>query len=70
MLRPMVKCVLFRACSFLNGIAVVLVVEDAVSGILSGRAAGSKTLAVCTTTPHEVLIAKANPDYIVPDLTQ
>ncbi|KAG6820349.1 hypothetical protein H0H93_001794 [Arthromyces matolae] len=48
-----------------------LVVEDAISGLRSGRAAGSKTLAVCTSTRREVLLAcDAPPDYIVDDLTQ
>ncbi|KAG6814442.1 hypothetical protein H0H92_007446 [Tricholoma furcatifolium] len=48
-----------------------LVVEDAVSGLKSGRAAGAKTLAVCTSTPRDVLLASdAHPDYIVDYLTQ
>ncbi|KAG5715918.1 hypothetical protein E4T56_gene20124 [Termitomyces sp. T112] len=48
-----------------------LVVEDAISGLKSGRSAGAKTLAVCTSTPREILLASdASPDYIVNDLTQ
>jgi len=46
-----------------------LVVEDAVNGILSGKATGAKVLAVCTSSSHEV-VATAEPDWIVPDLTQ
>jgi len=45
-----------------------LVVEDAPSGLQSGRDAGAKTLAVCTTHDREDL-ERFNPDYIVPDLT-
>jgi len=48
-----------------------LVVEDATSGLKAGRAAGAKTLAVCTThTRQEILDSDANPDFIVKDLTQ
>ncbi|KAF5377156.1 hypothetical protein D9615_006379 [Tricholomella constricta] len=48
-----------------------LVVEDAIAGLKSGRAAGAKTLAVCTSTPRETLLASdAHPDYVVTDLTQ
>ncbi|KAG6918670.1 hypothetical protein DXG01_012487 [Tephrocybe rancida] len=48
-----------------------LVVEDAISGLTSGRAAGARTLAVCTSTPRDVLLTSdAHPDYIVDDLTQ
>jgi len=43
-------------------------VEDAVNGLLSGKAAGAKTLAVCTSSSHEV-VAAAEPDWVVPDLT-
>jgi len=46
-----------------------LVVEDAPSGLQSGRDAGAKTLAVCTTHTAEDL-AKIKPDYIVKDLTR
>jgi len=45
-----------------------LVVEDAPSGLLSGRDAGAKTLGVCTTHTREAL-EKIQPDYIVADLT-
>ncbi|GLB36553.1 putative HAD-hyrolase-like [Lyophyllum shimeji] len=48
-----------------------LVVEDAIAGLKSGRAAGARTLAVCTSTSREtILVSDANPDYIVPDLTR
>ena len=40
-----------------------LVVEDAVNGILSGKAAGAKVLAVCTSSDKEVAKA-AGPDWI------
>jgi len=47
-----------------------LIVEDAIAGLKSGRAAGARTLAVCTSTPRETILASdANPDYIVTDLT-
>lgn len=47
-----------------------LVVEDAISGLNSGRASGARTLAVCTSTPREIIIASdAAPDYIISDLT-
>ncbi|KAF8633923.1 hypothetical protein AX15_001108 [Amanita polypyramis BW_CC] len=46
-----------------------LVVEDAISGLKSGKAAGAKTLAVCTSTNRSVLLESgANPDFIVDDL--
>ena len=47
-----------------------LVVEDAPSGLKSGRAAGAKTLAVCTSHSREQILAASNPDYIVEDLTR
>jgi beta-phosphoglucomutase-like phosphatase (HAD superfamily) len=48
----------------------VLVVEDAPSGIKSGKAAGAKTLAVLTSTTKEKMQASgAEPDFIVNDLT-
>jgi glycerol-1-phosphatase len=51
--------------------ARVLVVEDAPSGIRSGRAAGAKTLAVLTSHSNEEMLASgAEPHYIVKDLTQ
>lgn len=43
--------------------------EDAPSGLESGREAGAKTLAVCTTHKREDL-EKHGPDYIVSDLTE
>ncbi|KAF9514448.1 hypothetical protein BS47DRAFT_1372285 [Hydnum rufescens UP504] len=47
-----------------------LVVEDAPSGIRSGRAAGAKTLAVLTShTEEEMLASGVEPDYIVRDLS-
>jgi len=45
-----------------------LVVEDAVNGLLSGKAAGAYTLAVTTSTTREA-VATVRPDWIVPDLT-
>jgi len=45
-----------------------LVVEDAPAGILSGRAAGCKVLAVLTSHDRAAVEA-AEPDFIVPDLT-
>lgn len=48
-----------------------LVVEDAISGLKSGRAAGSLTLAVCTSTERDVIArSDAQPDFIVTDLTK
>jgi beta-phosphoglucomutase-like phosphatase (HAD superfamily) len=48
-----------------------LVVEDAISGLKSGHAAGALTLAVCTSTPRQTILdSDANPDYIVTDLTK
>jgi HAD superfamily hydrolase (TIGR01509 family) len=48
-----------------------IVIEDAISGLYSGRAAGSLTLAVCTSTPRATIAdSGANPDYIVADLTK
>jgi len=47
-----------------------LVIEDAPSGLLSGREAGCKVIAVCTSHSKELLLQSgANPDYIVEDLT-
>jgi beta-phosphoglucomutase-like phosphatase (HAD superfamily) len=51
--------------------ALGLVVEDAISGLKSGHAAGALTLAVCTSTPRQTILdSDANPDYIVTDLTK
>ncbi|TCD62951.1 hypothetical protein EIP91_006214 [Steccherinum ochraceum] len=48
-----------------------LVIEDAPSGLLSGRAAGCKTIAVCTShTREKILQSGAAPDYIVKDLSR
>ncbi|KAK7040627.1 HAD-like domain-containing protein [Favolaschia claudopus] len=48
-----------------------IVVEDAISGIQSGKAAGSLVLAVCTSTSREKIVdSGAMPDYIVPDLSR
>ncbi|TEB39111.1 HAD-like protein [Coprinellus micaceus] len=46
-----------------------LIVEDAISGLNSGRAAGAQVLAVCTSTSKDRLIGGATPDFVVPDLT-
>ncbi|KAF9478722.1 HAD-like protein [Pholiota conissans] len=48
-----------------------LVVEDAISGLSAGRAAGYLTLAVCTSTERHILTqSHAKPDFIVADLTK
>ncbi|KAJ7226025.1 HAD-like domain-containing protein [Mycena pura] len=48
-----------------------LVVEDAISGMRSGRAAAAQVLAVCTSTPRETIVkSDANPDYIVSNLAK
>ncbi|KAF7310498.1 hypothetical protein HMN09_00592300 [Mycena chlorophos] len=48
-----------------------LVVEDAISGIRAGKAAGSAVLAVCTSTARETIIeSDAGPDFVVSDLTK
>lgn len=48
----------------------VLVVEDAPSGIRSGKAAGAITLAVLTgQTEDQIRRSGAEPDFIVRDLT-
>jgi hypothetical protein len=48
-----------------------LVVEDAPSGLLAGRAAGARTLAVCTShTRDQIAAFGAVPDFIVNDLTR
>lgn len=49
-------------------IVLGLVVEDAISGLMSGRAAGARTLAVCTSTERTILENEAKPDYIVTNL--
>lgn len=46
-----------------------LVVEDAVSGLKAGRAAGAKVLGVCTSSPRSS-VEKGEPDFIVQDLTK
>ncbi|KZV77521.1 HAD-like protein [Peniophora sp. CONT] len=49
--------------------AKCLVIEDAPSGLKAGRAAGSKTLAVCTSHTRDAIVASgAEPDFIVEDL--
>jgi len=45
-------------------------VEDAISGLTAGRAAGALTLAVCTSTERIRLIESGKPDFIVNDLTK
>ncbi|KAJ6501548.1 HAD-like domain-containing protein [Mycena vitilis] len=48
-----------------------LVIEDAISGIRAGKAAGSVVLAVCTSTTRNVIVnSGAAPDYIVTDLAK
>lgn len=51
--------------------AAGLVVEDAPSGLIAGRVAGARTLAVCTShTRDKILECGAAPDFIVNDLTR
>lgn len=47
-----------------------LVIEDAPSGLKAGRAAGARTLAVCTSHKPETLLREMDGrlDYIVQDL--
>ncbi|KAF9258611.1 HAD-like protein [Marasmius fiardii PR-910] len=48
-----------------------LVIEDAIAGLVSGRNAGSKTIAVCTSTPRATIeVSDAEPDFIIDDLTR
>ncbi|KAF5311886.1 hypothetical protein D9619_003085 [Psilocybe cf. subviscida] len=48
-----------------------LVVEDAISGLRAGRAAGATTLAVLTSTERNIIMqSDALPNYIVQDLTK
>lgn len=48
-----------------------LVVEDAPSGLLAGRRAGSRTLAVCTSHTRDMIVALGvTADFIVDDLTK
>lgn len=61
----------FSALSFPTDILQGLVVEDAISGLTAGRNAGSSTLAVCTSSSREVIIASGiKPNYIATDLTK
>ena len=46
---------------------LVVVFEDAPSGVASGKAAGMKTVGLCTSHTKDK-IAAAEPDYIVQDL--
>ncbi|CUA72474.1 Arginine-glutamic acid dipeptide repeats protein [Rhizoctonia solani] len=46
-----------------------LVIEDSISGMRAGRAAGAKVLGVCTSGPRSK-IEKGEPDYIVENLTR
>ncbi|KAI9802044.1 MAG: hypothetical protein M1825_003100 [Sarcosagium campestre] len=47
--------------------ASVLVLEDSPAGVIAGKRAGCKVLALTTTHPAEQM-RQANPDWIVPDL--
>lgn len=48
-----------------------LVIEAAPSGLASGRAAGCKTVAVCSShTAQAIQESGVNPDYVVKDLTR
>lgn len=45
--------------------------EDAPSGLLAGRRAGARTLAVCTSHTRDKIVASGvTPDFIVDDLTK
>jgi hypothetical protein len=46
-----------------------VVFEDAPSGVLSGRAAGCKTIGLLTTHPREQMEA-AQPDILIQDLSR
>jgi hypothetical protein len=47
------------------------VVEDALSGISAGKAAGAIVLALCTSHSREAIVESGvNPDYIVKDLSR
>ena len=46
-----------------------LVIEDAPSGIASGRAAGCKTLALITSHSREA-VENAKPDFLVHNLSE
>ncbi len=46
-----------------------IVIEDAVSGVRSGKAAGSRVLALRTTSPDDELL-RAGADWIIDDLSQ
>ncbi|KAJ6573998.1 HAD-like domain-containing protein [Mycena vulgaris] len=51
--------------------AKCLVVEDAIAGMRSGKAAGALVLAVCTSTPRQTILdSDAAPDYIATDLSK
>ncbi|KAJ6519303.1 HAD-like domain-containing protein [Mycena sanguinolenta] len=48
-----------------------LVVEDAISGMQAGAAAGALVLAVCTSTPRNTIInSGVKPSYVVADLSK
>ncbi|KAJ7293849.1 HAD-like domain-containing protein [Mycena rebaudengoi] len=48
-----------------------LVVEDAISGLRSGKAAGALVLGVCTSSSRKTIVeSDAEPDYIITDLTK
>ncbi|KAG8928703.1 hypothetical protein FRC03_005789 [Tulasnella sp. 419] len=49
-------------------IAQCIVFEDAPSGVASGKAAGAKVIAVCTSHSRERM-EQTEPDYLVDDLT-
>ena len=60
----LVSTYLFRAYGLLG-----LVVEDAPSGILAGKAAGAKVLGVLTSHTLDQ-VKKVEPDWIVEDLSK
>jgi beta-phosphoglucomutase-like phosphatase (HAD superfamily) len=64
------KCWCLLRTSYITYLNPGLVVEDAISGLTAGRAAGALTLAVCTSTERILLVESGKPDFIVNDLTK
>ena len=54
---------------FANRRGTGLVIEDAPAGVVSGRTAGCKTMAVITTHSEEAMKA-CNPDFVVENLSK
>jgi len=60
---------LFSVCRSKFNVLSGIVVEDAPTGIRSGKASGAFVLATCTSHTRESL-EKENPDFLVTDLSQ